>query len=132
MARNKRLRHGDGAKISVYKKFLHPRAAVSKRYPNNAAKNDVLDNLLVIGQEEKVVSKCRQVCITMRHDDFDDGQILHAVAQFCKVTEEGPVESLFDTIPSNDVGNDEDVAVGGDENEQREIPSILNEDISSF
>ena len=123
MPRSKRLRHGVGAKVSVYKKFLHPRAAVSKRYPN-ATKNDVLDNLLVIGLEEKVVSKRRQVCITMRHDDFDDGQILHAVARFCKVTEEGPVESLFNTIPTNDVGNDEDVAVGGDENEQREIPSI--------
>jgi hypothetical protein len=33
----------------------------------------------------------------MRHDDFlDDGQILHAHAQFCKVTEEGPAKSSFD------------------------------------
>ena len=68
----------------------------------------------------------------MRHDDFDDGQILHAVAQFCKVTEEGPVKSLFDIIPTNDVGNDQNVAVGGDENDEREIPSISNEDISNF
>ena len=84
MPKNKRLCHGVGAKIAVYKKFLHPRAAVSKKYPN-ATKNDVLDNLLVISQEEKLVSKRRQVCLTMRHDDFDDGQILHAVARFCKV-----------------------------------------------
>ena len=110
MPRNKRLRHGVRAKISVYKKFLHPRAAVSKQYPN-ATKNDVLDNLLVIGQEEKLVSKRRQVCLTMRHDDFDDGQILHAVARFCKVTEEGPIESLFDITPTNDVENAEGVAV---------------------
>ena len=48
----------------------------------------------------------------MRHDDFDDGQILHAVTRFFKVTEEGPVESLFDTIPTNDVENDENAAVG--------------------
>ena len=53
MPKNKRLRHGVGAKISVYKKFLHPRVAVSNKYPN-ATKNDVLDNLLVISQEEKL------------------------------------------------------------------------------
>jgi hypothetical protein len=41
---------GVGAKISVYKKFLHPRATVCSRYPN-ASKNDVLDDLLVIGHE---------------------------------------------------------------------------------
>ena len=72
-----------------------------------------LGNLLVIGQEEKIVSnKRRQVCLMMRHDDFDDGQIFHAVARFCKVTEEGPVESLFDILRMNDVENDENVAVG--------------------
>ncbi|KAI2510973.1 hypothetical protein MHU86_3445 [Fragilaria crotonensis] len=69
----------------------------------------------------------------MQHNDFDDGQILHAVTRFCKVTEEGPVEFLFDsTIPTNNAGNDKDVAVGGDENEEREIPSFMNEDASSF
>jgi hypothetical protein len=55
MPKNKQLRHGVGAKISVYKKFLRPRAAVSNKYPN-ATKNDVLYNLLVISQEEKLVS----------------------------------------------------------------------------
>ena len=55
MPKHKRLRHGVGAKITVYKKFLHPRAAISQRYPN-ATKNNVLGNLLVIGQEEKIVS----------------------------------------------------------------------------
>jgi hypothetical protein len=68
----------------------------------------------------------------MRHHNFDDGQILHAVAQFCKFTEEGPVESLFDIMQTSDVENNENVAVGGDENIEREIQSVLNEDISSF
>ena len=94
MQKNKRLRHGVGAKISVYKKFLHPRKAVSTKYPNST-KNAVLEDLLVIGQEEKLVSKRRQVCLMMRHDDFDDGQILHAVARFCKVTEEGPAGRIL-------------------------------------
>ena len=78
------------------------------------------------------MSKRRQVCLTMRHDDFDDGQILHAVARFCKVTEEGPVESLFDVIYTNDVENAEDVPDEGGENIEREITLMLNEDISIF
>ena len=42
---NKRLRHGVEAKISsVYKKFLHPRMAVSNKY-TDATKNDVLEIL---------------------------------------------------------------------------------------
>ena len=79
MPKNKRLCHGVGAKVSVYKKFCHPRKAVSTKYPNYT-KNEVLYNLLVIAQEEKRFSKRQHVCLTMRHDDFDDGQTLHAVA----------------------------------------------------
>ena len=48
------------------------------------------------------------------------------------ITEEGPVESLFDIIPTNDVENDKNVAAGVDENAEREIPTILNEGISNF
>ena len=40
--------------------------------------------------------------------------------------------SLFDIIPTNDVENDENVAAGVDENVEREIPSILNKDVSNF
>ena len=131
MPKNKRLRHGVGAKVSVYKKFLHPRKDVSTRFPNYT-KNEVLDNLLVIAQEEKLVSMRQQVCLTMRHDDFDDGQILHAVARYCKVIEEEPIESLFITSPLNNVENNENVAAADDENGGREIPRVLNEDISNF
>jgi hypothetical protein len=56
MPRNKRLRHGIGANISVYKEVSSPRAAVCDKYPN-ASKNDMLDDLIAIGQEEKLVSK---------------------------------------------------------------------------
>jgi hypothetical protein len=48
------------------------------------------------------------------------------------VTEEGPVKSLFDLIQTNYVENDKIVAVGDDENVEREIPSVLKDDISSF
>jgi hypothetical protein len=43
-------------KFSIYKRLHHPRAPISKRYPN-ATKNDVLDNLFFIGKEEKLISK---------------------------------------------------------------------------
>ena len=56
MPKNKRLRSGIGAVVSVYKRFLHPRALLSSKYPN-AAKADVLDGLLVVGQEEKMIWK---------------------------------------------------------------------------
>ena len=131
MPKIKRLRHGVGAKISVYKKFLHPRVVVSARYPN-ASKNDVLDDLLVIGQEEKVVCKRLQSCILMRHADFDDGQILHAVTRFCKVQQEGPLESLFERVSQENLEGGGRVAGETEEIEGRQIPSILNEDISSF
>ena len=98
MPKIKRLRHGIGAKISVYKKFLHPRALVAAKYPN-AGKADVLHGLVAVQQEEKTVSRKKQSCIVMRHDDFDDGHLLHAVTRYCKVVEEGAVEHLFiDTL----------------------------------
>ena len=90
MPKTQRLRHG----ISVYKRFLHPRAAVAAKFPN-AAKSDVLEGLIAVGQEEKTVAKKRQSCIIMRHDDFDDGTLLHAVTRYCKVQEEGALEHLF-------------------------------------
>ena len=78
-------------------------------------------------------SKRQQICLTMQRDDFDDDQILHAVARFCKVTEKGPVESLFDVIQTDDdVVSNKNVAIGGDENDAREILSALNEKFSSF
>ena len=65
MPKSKRLCHGVIAKIFlVYKKFLHPRAVVTQKYPN-AAKTDMLHGLLAIQQEEKTVSKKEQSCIVM-------------------------------------------------------------------
>ena len=68
----------------------------------------------------------------MRHDDFDNGQILHAVTRFCKVQQEEPVESLFKRPSQQDVDGGAHVNGKAEEFEGREIPSILNEDISNF
>ena len=132
MPKIKRLRHGIGAKISVYKKFLHPRALLAARYPN-AEKTDVLHGLVAVRQEEKTVSKKRQSCIVMRHNDFDDGDLLHAVTRYCKVVEEGAVEHLFNETLGDSVDGGGPVAVEEQANEAIEIPSIsYDEDASKF
>jgi hypothetical protein len=51
MPKIKRLRHGIGAKISVYKKFLHPRALVAAKHPN-AGKAVVLHGLVAVRHRE--------------------------------------------------------------------------------
>ncbi len=92
----------------------------------------MLDDQLAVGQEEKLVCKRLQTCIVMRNEDFDDGQLLHAVAWYCKVQQEGTSEHLFNKAQQSDLEGVEAVAVGGEEVVQREVPSILNEDASNF
>ena len=82
MQKNKRLHHDIGAKISVYKTFLHTRADVCAKY-QNASKNGVLVDLLTIGQEEKLVSKQEQGFFWTQNANFDDGQILHNATCYC-------------------------------------------------
>ena len=131
MPKPKRLRNGIGAVVSVYKRFLHPRVLVSAKYPN-AAKADVLDGLLVVGQEEKIVCKRLQTCVVMRHEDFDDGELIHAVARYCKVQQEGALEHLFIEPQRDEPEGVGAVAVADEEDGQREIPVMLNEDASNF
>ncbi len=95
-----------------------PKGCHSEKF-TNATKDDVLDNLLVIGHhEEKLLSKLwRVVCMKMQHNNVDNGQILHAVACFCKATEVGPDKSSVKNLPVKEVENNvKNVAVGGDEN----------------
>lgn len=124
MARKKRLHHGIGAICQVVKRLLHPRKLIADKYPN-AQKNDVLGDLLAVGCEEKTVGKKPQLCILMRHSDFDDGEILYAVVRYCRVLTEGPPGDRFlNTIaatPESPAG----VASPGIENAEVEVPEIL-------
>jgi hypothetical protein len=74
-----RLCHGAGANISVYIKFLHPRALVCNKLPN-AQPQDVLINCAAKAQEVKTLSKRMQTGIFMHHDLFNDGSQIYAVA----------------------------------------------------
>ena len=84
MTKSKRLCNGNGAKVSVYKKFLYSRKDVYAKYPN-ANKGEVLNELLVVRQEEKNVNMRQQMCVVVRHVDSDDGQLLYTVSRSCKV-----------------------------------------------
>jgi hypothetical protein len=59
MTKNKRLRNGIGAVVTVYKKFLHPRKEVCAKYPK-ANKGDVLNELLVVRTEERTANMRQQ------------------------------------------------------------------------
>ena len=132
MAKNKRLRNGVGAVVTVYKKFLHPRKEVCAKYPN-ANKGDLLDHLLVVRTEEKTVNKRHQLCVMMRHVDFDDGLLLYAVARYCKVQIEGPVEHFFNDTSLDDPEDVANVAAVVGEEGPIEVPAIFNgEDASNF
>ena len=132
MPKIKRLRHGVGAQISLYKRFLHPRALVAAKYPN-AGKSDVLHGLLAVRLEEKTVSKKRQSCIVMHHNDFDDGRLLHAVVRYCKVVAEGATEHIFNDAIQDSPEGEGAVAVMEQLNEAVEIPEIsFGEDASKF
>jgi hypothetical protein len=109
MAKNKRLHNGVGAVVTVYKKFLHPRKEVCAKYPN-ANKGDVLDRLLVVCTEEKMVNKRHLLCVMMRHVDFDNGLLLYAVVRYCKVQIEGPAEHFFNDTSLVDPEDVVDVA----------------------
>ena len=127
MPKNKRVRNGIGAVASVYKRFLHPCALlVSAKYPN-AAKADVLDGLLVVGQEEKMVCKRLQTCVIMRHDDFDDGELIHVVSRYCKVQQGGALEHFFNEPQRDEPECVGAVAVTNEEDDQVEVPLMLND-----
>ena len=69
MPKNKRLRHGIGAKISVYKTFPHLQPIVAAKY-TDARRMDVLHDVLAVQQGEKTASRKRQSCILRHHDNF--------------------------------------------------------------
>ena len=62
----------------------------------------------------------------MRHNDFDDDQLLHAATRYCKVVEEGALEHISNDALQDDHEGGGAVAVMGQANEAAEIPSNSN------
>ena len=73
-----------------------------QKYPN-AAKTDMFHDLLAIPQEAKTVSQKEQLCVVMQHEDLDGGTLLHAVAQYCKVQQNGAPEHYFIDVSKDTV-----------------------------
>ena len=86
-------RNGKGAVCSVITRLLHPRKAVTDKYPN-AGHNSKVENLIALRKEIKKVNRRDQECVILRHSDFP-GVELHAVARYCKVITEGPISEIF-------------------------------------
>ena len=69
----------------------------------------------------------------MRHDDFDDGELIHVVSQYCKVQQEGALEHFFNESQRDEPEGVGAVAVTNKEDDQVEVPLMLNgEDASNF
>jgi hypothetical protein len=71
--------------------------------------------------------------IVMHHDQFDDGSQFYAVAQYCKVIQEGAVGNLFQIDEHANLAAAEEAAQGNDCVMQ--LPSLTGtkvEDISHF
>ncbi|KAI2505399.1 hypothetical protein MHU86_9012 [Fragilaria crotonensis] len=131
MAKKKRLRNGIGALVAVYKMVLHPRKEVCAKYLN-ANKGDVLSELLVVRTKEKTVNQQQQLCVIMRHMDFEKGLLLHAVARYCRVQYEGPAAHFFNDISLNDPEGEVDVAAEVQEEAPIEVQTLFNvEDASN-
>jgi Transposase IS4 len=93
----------------------------------------VLDHLVVVRTEEKPVNKRQQLCVIMRHVDFDDGLLLYAVARYCKAQIEGPAEHFFNDTGVDDPEDVVDVAAVVGEEGPIEVPEFFNgEDASNF
>lgn len=86
---------GTGAVCTVVGKYLHPSRIYQEKYLN-AAPGHVLQNLLVIRLEEKLVNRQKQVCVVFRHDDFPNKE-LWTVKRWAKVNSEGHKDHFFTT-----------------------------------
>ena len=97
MARKKSL--GVGATCAVFSRYMHPAKTVSDKYPNRVHSH-VMDNLLVIRKEKKVVNRVERDVVVFRHDDFPNVE-LHTVLRRAKVTNEGTPNQFFAEVPSH-------------------------------
>lgn len=110
-----------GASCSVLKRMLHPSQQIDNKYPNKQF-HERLDDLLVIGKENRRIKGKEQPVILFRHVDFgDDGIVLYCVPKYVKVVEEGPPND--DMEDSDDDGDNFYDADDADE-DPVEIPNV--------
>lgn len=106
-----------GDVCSVIKRFLHPIKAVSDKYINQDF-GERLDNLLVIGLENRTINRAEKPCVLFRHDDFENVTLYASTRYVCKtVTVAQPALPVLDDLDESDtfvvipnINREEDVA----------------------
>ena len=97
---------GKDAVVSVLAKYLHPSKYIRDKWPNNWAHQRVA-GLVVVRQEEKVVSRRKQLAIVVHSEQFKEGDEfieLHAVPHWVRIDEEGPSEYFFGSETTDQPG----------------------------
>ena len=118
MARKKSL--GVGAVCTVFTRYMHPTKTVSDMYPNRVH-NDVMEGLLVIRKEKKVVNRVEREVVVFRHNAFENVE-LHTVARWAKVKVEGPADKFFEMVPTSDPADARQENVSLANGREEEIP----------
>lgn len=105
--------------------MLHPAKKINDKYPNKQF-HDRLDDLLVIGRDERRVHGKNQNVILFRHIDFgEDDVVLYCAPRFAKVTVEGPQEQIFDKEDDrNDGGTGGNGGIDEADDDPVEVPTV--------
>ena len=82
-----------GAQCTVNVKYLQPAKLMYETYPNKTV-HTIVENLLFIKQDTRVVNKCHQSVVIFPHDAFNTAEV-YCVKIWAKVTNEGIKENLF-------------------------------------
>ena len=83
-----------GVQCTVNVKYLHPAKLIYEMYTNQTA-HTIVENLLVIKQDTRVVNKRQQSVVIFRHDNFNMAEV-YCMKLWAKVTNEGIIEHLFE------------------------------------
>jgi hypothetical protein len=93
-------RLGIGATCSVGVRYLHPKRLLKERFSSTTPKQRI-SGLLSLRKESKKLNGKNQCCIVFRHDYYPNIE-LFCQERWCKVDQEGPENSLFDSSEEGD------------------------------
>ena len=96
-----KLRAGVGAKVSILTRLIHPSEHVRTKHPNLERQHRTEG--VLIGKEDKTVSRRVQECYTFRSEEYE-GHVMHVVKRYVKILQEGQAADFFDE-PTTQQGN---------------------------
>jgi len=96
------LRLGEGAKVSMLYRYVHPSKVVRESFPNILF-HDRLPNCTVLRQEMKKISRRQQLAVVFTCPYFGADIELYCVRRWLTIHSEGPEDKLFDVSEAGDV-----------------------------